>query len=151
MYKIPGETRERQQDSHVANHWYPASFPPASSFTASNVPKCTACVGPAPRMIDDMPLNRAHIWYTLRQQYSRTWQHQPNWRVNTRPMMGRPSSNATVKLKANEKEVCGLSQLQGWLEGPRLTYPSLKEIWCTKGLEPCYSNKRIDLEGQEQD
>ena len=105
MYKIPGETRERQQDSHVANHWYPALFPPVSSFTASNILKCTACVGPVLRMIDDMPLNRAHIWYTLRRQYLRTWQHQPNWRVNTRLMMGRPSSNVTVKLKANEKEV----------------------------------------------
>jgi hypothetical protein len=55
------ETQRKRAHSHVASHWLPASFPPASSFTASSVPKCTACAGPAPRMTDDTPRHSARI------------------------------------------------------------------------------------------
>ena len=48
--------------SHVAIKWLPSPlFPPASSFTASYVPKWTACAGPAPTITDDTPLHSARI------------------------------------------------------------------------------------------
>ena len=48
-----------EKNLQVAIHWFPASFPPASSFTASRVPKCTAWAGPAPKMTDDTPRHSA--------------------------------------------------------------------------------------------
>ena len=50
------------KDSHVAIKWLPSPwFPPASSLTASYVPKCTACAGPAPTMTEDTPRHNARI------------------------------------------------------------------------------------------
>lgn len=48
-------THQGEQHVQVATQWLPASFAPVSSLTASYVPKCTACAGPAPNITDVTP------------------------------------------------------------------------------------------------